>query len=226
MTDIDIQFYFKENLPFFNDLSDGELNKLLSESYIKKFKKGELVHSKKSTCTGIVLVLDGQLRSYMSSNTGKEITLFRLFERDICILSSSCVYQNLTYNINLETEKDSLVIIIDSKFFKELSNNNINIQNFFLTITQDKLSEIMWVLEQVVFFNLDSRLADFLINQYYINDSKKINLTHDIIANNLGSAREVISRMLKRFENDKMVKLSRGNIEIIDIKKLKSLRES
>lgn len=161
----------------------------------------------------------------MSSNFGKEITLFRLFERDICMLSSSCVYPNLTYDINLEAEKDSYVIIIDSKFFKKLSNQNINIQNFILTLTQDKLSEIMWVLEQVVFFNLDNRLANFLVNQYYLNDSSSINMTHDAIANNLGSAREVISRMLKKFENDNLVKVSRGTIKIIDIQKLKLLSE-
>ena len=219
----DMELYFKDNLPFFNDLSENDLKDLLSASYIKKYNKGELVHSKNSACTGVVLVLEGQLRSFMSSNIGREITLFRLFERDICMLSSSCVYQNLTYDITLEADIDSSVIIIDSKFFKKISNTNLSIQNFFLSLTQDKLSEIMWVLEQVVFFNLESRLANFLINQYYLNDSININITHDTIANNLGSAREVISRLLKRFENDEIVKLSRGIVKIIDIEKLKLL---
>lgn len=223
MSYIDIKLFLKDNLPFFNDLSKSELKGLVSASSVQKYNTGELVHSKNSACTGIVLVLNGQLRSFMSSNSGKEITLFRLFERDICMLSSSCVYQDLTYDINLEAEKDSSVIIIDSKFFKEISSNNLSIQNFFLTLTQDKLSEIMWVLEQVVFFSLDSRVASFLIDQYYIYNSININITHDTIANNLGSAREVISRILKRFEKDKIVELSRGSIKIIDIKKLKLL---
>ncbi|MBC5997121.1 Crp/Fnr family transcriptional regulator [Romboutsia ilealis] len=223
MSYIDIKLFLKDNLPFFNDLSKSELKGLVSASSVQKYNTGELVHSKNSACTGIVLVLNGQLRSFMSSNSGKEITLFRLFERDICMLSSSCVYQDLTYDINLEAEKDSSVIIIDSKFFKEISSNNLSIQNFFLTLTQDKLSEIMWVLEQVVFFSLDSRVASFLIDQYYLYNSININITHDTIANNLGSAREVISRILKRFEKDKIVELSRGSIKIIDIKKLKLL---
>ncbi|MCC0644756.1 MULTISPECIES: Crp/Fnr family transcriptional regulator [unclassified Clostridioides] len=223
MSHINIESYFKDKLPFFNDLSESEVKDLISASYIQKYNKGELVHSKNSACTGIVVVLNGQLRSFMTSNSGKEITLFKLFERDICMLSSSCVYQDLTYDINLEAEKDSSVIIIDSKFFKEISSNNLSIQNFFLTLTQDKLSQIMWVLEQVVFFSLDSRVANFLIDQYYLNDSININITHDTIANNLGSAREAISRMLKRFENDKIVELSRGSIKIIDIEKLKFL---
>ena len=81
----------------------------------------------------------------------------------------------------------------------------------------------MWVLEQVVFFNLDYRLSDYLINQYYLKNSDKISITHEIIANDLGSSREVISRMLKRFEKDNLVKVSRGYIKILDIKKLKEL---
>ena len=170
-----------------------------------------------------MLVVNGQLRSFLSSYSGKEITLFRLFDLDMCMLSASCVFQNLTCDINLEAERNSSVIIIDSNFFKDFSSKNINVQNFFLNLTQNKLSEVMNVLEQVVFFSLDNRLSNYLINQYYLNNSNDIYITHDSIANDLGSAREVISRMLKRFEKDNLVKLSRGVIKIIDIEKLKLL---
>ena len=220
---IDINLYFKENLPFFKDLSESELKYLLSKSSIQKYDKDTIIYSKNSSCTGIVLVLDGQIRSFMSSDIGREITLFRLFERDICMLSSSCVYQNLSCEINLKTEKTSSVIIIEGEALKKVANNNIHVQSFLLDLTQNKLSEIMWVLEQVVFFKLETRVADFLISQYHLNDSININTTHDYIANNLGSAREVISRILKRLENDKILKLSRGTIKIIDIDKLYSL---
>lgn len=160
---IDINLYFKENLPFFKDLSESELKYLLSKSSIQKYDKDTIIYSKNSSCTGIVLVLDGQIRSFMSSDIGREITLFRLFERDICMLSSSCVYQNLSCEINLKTEKNSSVIIIDGEALKKVANNNIHVQSFLLDLTQNKLSEIMWVLEQVVFFKLETRVADFLI---------------------------------------------------------------
>ncbi len=159
----------------------------------------------------------------MSAISGKEITLFRLFEFDICMLSSSCVYQNLSYDINLQAEKDSSVIIIDSNFFKDLSSTNSSIQKFFLELTQNKLSEVMWVIEQVVFFNLEYRVANYLINQYYLDNSINIYTTHETIANNLGSAREVISRILKRLEKNNLLKIGRGYITITDIKGLKSL---
>ena len=117
---IDINLYFKENLPFFKDLSESELKYLLSKSSIQKCDKDTIIYSKNSSCTGIVLVLDGQIRSFMSSDIGREITLFRLFERDICMLSSSCVYQNLSCEINLKTEKNSSVIIIEGEALKKL----------------------------------------------------------------------------------------------------------
>lgn len=223
MLNIDKELYIKKNLSFFNNLSKEEINDLFSSSYIMKYNKGELIYSKDKACAGVILVVSGQLRSFMSSHSGKEITLFKLFELDTCVLSSSCVYKNLTYDISLEVEQDSYLIIIDSNFFKELSTKNIHVQQFILDFTQDKLSEIMFVLEQVVFFSLESRLANFLVNQSNLNNSVDINLTHSYIANDLGSSREVISRLLKRFENDNLVQISRGSIKILDIKRLKLL---
>lgn len=223
MTNLNKRLELKNNLPFFENLSTKEKEELFSSSYIEKYKKGELVHSKDKSCTGIVLVLEGQLRSFMSSLSGKEITLFRLFELDMCMLSSSCVYQNLTYDISVQADKDSTVIIIDSAFFKEISSKNPTIQNFFLELTQNKLSEVMWVVEQVVFFNLEYRLANYLLDKYYLDSSVNINITHEVIANDLGSAREVISRMLKRFEKENVVEIGRGQIKIIDLEQLKLL---
>ncbi|WP_330409781.1 Crp/Fnr family transcriptional regulator [Romboutsia maritimum] len=213
--------YLKNNLPFFKDLSSEELNNLILISYLKKYSKGELIHSKNSNCTGVILVINGQLRSFLDSSSGKEITMFRLIDRDICLLSASCVFKNLTYDISLEAEKDSLVLIIEGAYLKKLSESNSHVQKFLFDLTQDKLSEVMWIIEQIVFLNFDRRLANFLLNQSYLENSTTLKITHDAIANHLGSAREVVSRMLKRFENEGLIKMSRGTIEIINLEKLK-----
>lgn len=134
------------------------------------------------------------------------------------------LYRHLFY-LKKNAVENSHIIIIDGNFFKELINQNISAQKFILEITQSKLSEVLWVLEQVVFFNLDYRLSDYLINQYYLKNSDKISITHEIIANDLGSSREVISRVLKRFEKYNIVKVSRGCIKIINIEKLQSILE-
>lgn len=147
--------------------------------------------------------------------------MFRLIDRDICLLSASCVFKNLTYDISLEAEKDSLVLIIEGAYLKKLSESNSHVQKFLFDLTQDKLSEVMWIIEQIVFLNFDRRLANFLLNQSYLENSNTLKITHDAIANHLGSAREVVSRMLKRFENEGLIKMSRGTIEIINLEKLK-----
>ena len=215
--------YLSDNLPFFKDLSEEEKIMIYNASHVEEYKLGELIYSKDKSCSGIVLVVKGQIRSFMSSSSGKEITLFKLFQNDLCILSSSCVYQNLSYDINPQVEENSSLIIIDGNFFKEVLNKNLSVHKFMLEITQSKLSEIMWVLEQVVFFSLEYRLSDYLINQYYLKNSLQIYITHEDIANDLGSSREVISRMLKRFEKDNLIQMSRGYIKIINIQKLKLL---
>lgn len=220
---INKESYLNDNLPFFKNLSEEEKTMIYNASHIEEYKLGELIYSKYKSCSGIVLVAKGQLRAFMSSLSGKEITLFRLFQNDICILSSSCVYQNLSYDINLQVEEDASLIIIDGKFFKEVLDRNLSVQNFMLEITQNKLSEIMWVLEQVVFFSLEHRVSDYLINEHYLKNSSEIYITHEAIANDLGSSREVISRILKRFEKDNLIEMGRGYIKIVDIKGLKLL---
>ena len=92
-----------------------------------------------------------------------------------------------------------------------------------LEITQSKLSEVMEVLEKVVFFSLEYRLSEHLIDQYYLKNALKFKVTHEAIANDLGSSREVISRVLKRFEKNNLIHISRGYIEIINLEKLKLL---
>ncbi len=221
----DIKFYLEKNLPFFDKLSYDEKEKLVNNSSITSFSKGEIIYSKNSNCVGIVLVLSGQLRSFMSSNNRGEITIFRLFERDVCVLSSSCVYKNLTYDINLESFEDSKVLIIEGSLFKNLLDNNLYVKDFIINLMQDKLSEVMWVLEQIVFFSLENRLASFLLNEYYLSNSLDIIITNEYIANNLGSSREVISRILKRFEKEGILKISRKKLTITDLKTLKKLRE-
>ena len=215
--------YLNDYLPFFKDLSEEEQILIDRASHIEEYELGQIIYSKQKACSGIILVIKGQLRSFMSSLSGKEITLFRLFQNDLCILSSSCVYQNLTYDINLQAEENTVLLVIDGILFKQVLDKNINVQKFMLEITQSKLSEIMWVLEQVVFFSLEYRLADYILNQYYTKNALQIYITHEMIAKDLGSSREVISRMLKRFEKDQLVHMGRGYIKIIDIKGLKLL---
>lgn len=221
MINEDNLFYLKEFLPFFNELSKDELNKLLSISHIQNYSKGDLINSKySSNCSGIILVLKGQIRSFIHSKSGKEITIFRLLSRDFCLLSASCAFKNMSYDVSLEAEENSLVLIINGAYFKSLSDSNIHVQKFLFDLTQDKLSEVLCLIEDIVFLSFDKRLSKFLINESFLQNTTTLTITHDSIANNLGSAREVVSRMLKKFKLLNILKLHRGKIELIDKTKL------
>ncbi|MGL4569988.1 MAG: Crp/Fnr family transcriptional regulator [Clostridium sp.] len=216
--------YLEEFLPFYNSLCTEEKNKLISISSIEKYFKGDLITSKYSSkCSGIILILEGRVRSFIHSDFGKEITIFRLLSRDLCLLSASCAFKNISYDVSLEAECDSLILVINGEYFKNLCDSNFEVQSFLLNLTQDKLSETLCLIEDLVFLSFNKRLSKFLVNECFLCNSKILNITHDSIANNLGSAREVVSRMLKKFEKDGIVKVSRGKIEILDSYKLSNL---
>lgn len=226
MLNIDKKEILEEILPFFNSLSVKESQELISKSILIKYEEGKIVHNKNSTCTGLLITISGQFRTFISAPSGREITLFRLLDRDVCILSASCAFQNITYDINLESEKESLAIIIDSSIIKDLSKSNAKVLEFLLNITQNKLSEVMYVLEQAVFFSLDSRISNFLIEESNLTNSSTLYLTHESMANHIGSSREVVSKILKKFERDDIIEISRGKLKILNIEKLNNLSNS
>lgn len=211
--------FAKEVLPFWNNLSTREQAFLEEKLTVRHYPKGRMIHNGED-CTGLLLVKSGQLRIFILSDTGKEITLYRLFERDICILSSSCLLRNITFHVQVEAEKDSEILLLPAPAFKELSDSNPAVKDFNTEIVSARLSDVMWVIEQVVFMSMDKRLATFLLEQASIEGSDRLSITHETIARNLGTAREVITRMLKYFQNEEMVSLFRGGILLTDRNKL------
>ncbi|HHT66605.1 MAG: Crp/Fnr family transcriptional regulator [Caldicoprobacterales bacterium] len=211
--------FVKETLPFWKDLDAGQKRFMEVKLIERCYGQGQNIHNGED-CTGLLLVKNGQLRSFILSESGKEITLFRLFERDVCILSSSCMMRNITFDIHIEAEKNSEILIMPAGVFKQLSDANPAVKDFQTEIISARLSDVMWVMEQVVFMSMDKRLATFLLEQSSIEGSDELTITHETIARNMGTAREVVSRMLKYFENEGLVALTRGRITLTDRKRL------
>lgn len=215
--------YYKDTLKFWKDLTENQ-KKILDQSIVKKhFIKGEAMSSSSKNCSGLFLIESGQVRAYIVSETGKEITLYRLFDRDVCIFSASCIMKNISFDIFIETEKDTKAYLIPTSVFDKLSKESIAVQSFTNELMASRFSEVMWIMEQALFMTLDKRLALFLLEQSNIEGADSINITHEKIANNLGSAREVVTRMLKYFQNEEIVTLNRGTINIINYDKLERL---
>lgn len=159
----------------------------------------------------------------MLSPDGREITLYRLYENDICVLSASCILQNITFDIYIDANTDCETIQINSTDFGKIAQDNAHVELFAYKIATDRFSKVMWAMEQILFMSFDQRLALYLIEEVDRNNNYIIKTTHEQIAKLIGSAREVVTRMLKYFSEEGIVRLSRGQIEIISYEKLKNL---
>ncbi len=214
-----------EVLAIWNELSIQEQDLILKNSKYMKYNKGENIHSGENDCLGILLIKSGELRTYILSDEGKEITLYRLGVGDVCILSASCVLKNVTFDVFIDAEQDSEIILINSSVFQKICNDNIYAENFSLKQTVDRFSDVMWAMEQILFMSFDKRLAIFLFDEVSKNGDISIQFTHDQIAKYVGSAREVVSRMLKYFEKEGIVQLYRGGLKVIDKNRLRKIIE-
>lgn len=207
--------FLENNTVFFNKLSSEEKKLFIDNSFHSSFKKQDLPHASENECSGFIIVLNGMLRVYLTSSDGKEITLYKLLAGDSCIFTASCVFNNISFNVNVEAAEDTDVIILPSKDLDYLSKSNLDFGHYLLQLTQSKMSEVMYLVEQIVFKSFDKRLIEYL-SEF---NSSTITITHSEIAKDLGTAREVVSRMLKHFENEGMIKMKRGSIEIINLDK-------
>lgn len=218
----DLEF-LKENLPFWNKLTELQQQQLEVGASLRSYAKGTMMYSGSSDCSGLFLLKSGQIRTFIISETGKEITLYRLFEGDICIFSASCVMHNISFIMQIEAEKDTTALIIAPDIYKQLIQSSLSAADYFNQLIAARFSDVMWIMEQVLFMSFDKRLALFLLDESNIEGTDSLTITHESIARHLGSAREVVTRMLKYFQTEAMVSLSRGLITIIDRKKLEKL---
>lgn len=217
--------FLKDTLSFWKDLTDSQKYALQQAIVKKEFAVGEAMHGSSDNCSGLFLILKGQVRAYIVSESGKEITLYRLFERDVCIFSASCMMKNISFDIFIEVEKESKVFLIPTAVFRKLSQESLPIQVFTNNLMASRFSDVMWIMEQALFTSFDKRLASFLLEQATIEEGDTLTITHEKIANHLGTAREVVTRMLKYFQNEGIVALNRGTIDILDEAKLNRMIE-
>lgn len=213
---------YREIFPFWNEITQSDRDFICRSSYALTYPKGTNIHDG-SECSGMILVRSGCLRLYIMSEDGKNITLYRLHKGDMCMLSASCVLQTITFDVFVDAEEDSECYVISGSAFAEVSARNPKIKIFALETAVSRFSDVMWVMQQILFMSMDKRLAIFLADESARTKSDTITLTHEQIARYIGSAREVVSRMLKYFAAESIVEVSRGGIKILDKDRLRRL---
>lgn len=216
----------EDQFPVWDQLTPAQQNVLWEAAYRRSVPAGTVIQDGTMDCIGPVIVCSGQFRAYILSEEGREITLYRLFEMDMCLMSASCMMPNIQFEVIIEAEKNSEVWIIPPHVFKKLMGESVAVSNYVNDLMSSRFSDVMWLMEQVMFKSFDRRLADFLLKESQIEESTVLKITHEKIANHLGSAREVVTRMLRYFQSEGYVKLTRGTVELTDIKKLRRLAGS
>lgn len=216
---MDISAFF----PFWDKLPDDDRSAIEASAFKRTFRKGSVLHRGNDECMGLLLLCSGQIRAYTSSPEGKEITLYRLLERDICLLSASCIIKSISFDVTLSAEKDTEVIIVAADLYKRLMQKSALLANYTNEIMASRFSDVMWLIEQIMWKSFDKRLAAFLIEESNIEESLTLKMTHEVIGNHLGSPREVVTRMLKYFADEGLVTLSRGTVTVKDFQRLSQL---
>ncbi len=215
--------FLSEHFTAWGHMNAQERTALVNHAVPRFFEKGTNLHSGESDCVGFFLVRSGMLRAYMLSEEGREITLYRLGPGDMCILSASCVLSTITFDVSVDAVKDTELLLISAPFFAELSEKNIYVECFAYKLGTERFSDVMWAMQQLLFMSMDKRLAVFLWDEISKSGDSIVRITHEQVARYIGSAREVVTRMLKYFVSEGIVELSRGGIKIIDKQKLKGL---
>ena len=212
--------------PIWDKLTGDQQRRIAELADYRKVTAGTVLHDGGPNCLGLILVRSGQLRAYMLSEEGREVTISRFFEMDICLFSASCVMPSMQFDVLIEAEKDSEVWVIPACLFQNLINESITLSNYTRDLISNHFSEVMWLMEQIMWKSFDRRLAQFLLEESAVEGAEELKITHEKIANHMGTAREVVTRMLRYFQSEGMVRLTRGTIEIADEKKLRTLQNA
>lgn len=214
---------FENCFPIWDELTQAQQSRILENLVFREIEKGTVIHSGGAECTGLLLVKSGQLRAYILSEEGREITLYRLFDRDMCLFSASCMLQSAQFDIIVEAEKDTALWIIPAEIYRGIMAESAAVANYTNEVMASRFSEAMWLIEQIMWKSMDRRIAAFLLEEASIEGTTRLSLTHETIANHLGTHREVVTRMLRHFQEEGMVRLSRGTVELLNEETLRSL---
>ena len=213
------ELLWKEHFPQIYNSNDEEISRLIESAKRVTLPANSPVFHPGAPCENYVLVLDGSIRVQLIAENGREVVLYHVRAGNSCILTTSCLLGGKGYPASGVTENEVTAFIIPQAAFHRALNHSPLFRHFIFDNFSERLASVIGRMESVVFDSIDRRLADALLEPA----TKKIKTTHQDLALQLGTAREVVSRHLKQFETYGWVNLSRGTIEIVDALALERL---
>ncbi len=203
---------FLKAFPDFRTIAHGKLQEVLSVSSRKKVHAGTQLYREGDACSAIAFVLSGDIRVFKIGQTGREITLYEIGPGETCILNASCILSGKSYPANAVTLTETEVLLIPSPAFQSMMAASEQMRQFVFAIMSQRMTAVMELVEEVAFGRMDQRIMDYLVEK---SGNGQLETTHQKIANDLGTSREVVSRLLKDFERKQQIKISRNSITLL-----------
>ena len=203
---------FVDTFPVLRNAPGHLVQDILSKSAVRSFPAGMLIYSEGDGCSAVAFVLSGEIRVYKSAETGREITLYEIGRGETCILNASCVLAHTAYPANALSTKEGAMLLVPAGDFRKLMETSEEVRHFVFGIMSRRLATLMALIEEVAFGRMDLRLREYLSEKA---EHGVLRATHQKIAGDLGSSREVVSRLLKDLERRGIVALSRSEITLL-----------
>jgi len=207
-------------LPFLLTAAPKIQRDFIEIAYYAKIPSGREIFAEGDEVNGIALLMSGVVRVYKLSQTGREITLYRFGEGESCIITANAILHQQDFPAIAVVEQDAEAVIIPAETFIDWVKRYDPWRDFVFTLVSQRLSRVMEIIEEVAFQRMDRRVASFLLERSQLKNP--ISITHQEIANEIGSSREVVSRLLEDFAEQGFIYLSRGEIKVINFEGLKS----
>lgn len=212
-------------LPFWDNLSEQERTLTKCGATHRTYEKGVYIFDYSDSCMGMVYIQKGSIRVFITSEEGREVTLFHIYEGDCCVFSSACVIGGVTLDVQMVAESEVELLAIHAGTVAKLMESNIHFKCFIYELAAKRYSTVVWVMQQILFAHFDERMARFLLSRYEKTGDSTIRMTQEAMAQEVNSAREVVARMLRQFESDGLIELNRGIVILKNIELLKNIAE-
>ena len=205
---------FLDKFPVFQDDQDDLAERILATAALKDFRQDTMLYHEGDQCPGIAFVLSGEIRVFKISSSGREITLYDILPGETCILNAACILSRQDYPAHAVTVVDGVLLYLPKTTFMKLMKTHERMRTFIFTIFSRRFAELIELIEEVTFGSLDTRLMEYLVEK---SEAGRLHTTHHKIANELGTSREVVTRLLKDFERQGQIETSRKFIKLLQI---------
>ncbi len=198
--------------PFYDSMDGKDLDKLVAYAGLRKLPKGQLMMGDNGRCNGVPLLLSGTLRLFRVAENGREINVYNVHQGELCVLAAICTLADFEYDFSAQAKEDCELAVLPPEAFRQLMSESDVFKNYIFNALADKLVASLRAIEMLNFSSIEDRLSDYLY--YNADENNTVSATHEMMARDIGSSREVVSRQLKKFEKQGLLEIKRGKVQL------------